>query len=111
MCTELIHLTKENNLVMPYGEFLTLNHLNEKIEELRKDVNFNNDTTNNRISSVINHQDRLIKVLTERIEELETRFQNLLERVSKMDKELRQTTYLTNMALDRLDKLERGKLQ
>jgi chromosome segregation ATPase len=104
-------ITKENNLVMPYGEFLTLNQLNEKIEELRKDVNFNNDTTNNRISSVINHQDRLIKVLTERIEELETRFQNLLERVSKMDKELRQTTYLTNMALDRLDKLERGKLQ
>jgi len=45
--------------------------LESKIEELRKDKNFEVDCINNRISSIIHHQDRIIKSLVERIEEIE----------------------------------------
>lgn len=61
--------------------------LNEKIEELRKDVNFNNDSTSNRITNIHNHYHRVTVDLLNTCDTMSKQIDVLLDRIGKLERE------------------------
>lgn len=67
-----------------------INTLNEKIEELRKDINFDTSVIHSRLQSQINHQDRINH-------EKDAEIKQLKEKINLLSKEI-------SLIWDRLDK-------